>query len=150
MINPQRAKYFNLIIFILLTIIICFVTYLTFKPNYKAQSDYSGNNTEKLNKKEQTFNPDFPDVKNQLKSTGEGVNPSDISEDNLYLVIKVIDGDTFKVASGQSVRLVGIDATELGQPYSEEAKNYLKDLIEGKEVILEKDVSEYDKYNRLL
>lgn len=65
-------------------------------------------------------------------------------------VTKVIDGDTVDLSDGQRVRLLGINTPEKGQPYYEEATNRLKELIEGKEVSLEKDVDDKDQYGRLL
>lgn len=65
-------------------------------------------------------------------------------------VSRVIDGDTFVIASGQRVRLIGIDTPEVNQPYYFEAKQKLANLVANKEVELEKDVSETDKYGRLL
>jgi len=62
----------------------------------------------------------------------------------------VIDGDTVKLRNGEKVRLIGINTPEMGQPYSSEAKNKLKELIEGKEVTLEKDITDRDQYGRLL
>lgn len=49
---------------------------------------------------------------------------------------RVLDGDTFK-SDGTHVRLWGIDAPEKGQPYADEARARLKELIEGKAVRLE-------------
>jgi len=66
------------------------------------------------------------------------------------IVSEVIDGDTVKLQNGETVRLLGINAPEKGQPYYEESTNRLKQLIEGKEVILEKDVNDKDQYGRLL
>lgn len=71
-------------------------------------------------------------------------------------VVKVIDGDTIKLESGQTVRLIGIDTPETKDPrrpvgcFGKEASIKTKNLVEGKIVILQKDVSETDKYNRLL
>lgn len=65
-------------------------------------------------------------------------------------VTRVIDGDTFVIATGQRVRLIGINTPEVNQPYYLEAKQKLASLIENKEVQMEKDVSETDKYGRLL
>jgi endonuclease YncB( thermonuclease family) len=62
------------------------------------------------------------------------------SEMGEYDVLRIIDGDTFVVgeAGGERrVRLYGIDAPELKQPYGEKAKAYLTSLIEGKTVSLE-------------
>lgn len=66
------------------------------------------------------------------------------------VVLRVIDGDTIVLKDGRKLRLIGIDAPEKGRPYFEEAKKKLKELLEGKEVTLEKDVSEKDRYGRLL
>jgi len=62
----------------------------------------------------------------------------------------VVDGDTVELRNGERVRLIGINTPEMGQPYSAEAKNKLKELIEGKEVVLEKDITDRDQYGRLL
>ena len=75
-----------------------------------------------------------------------------------WKVIRVYDGDTIK-AEGYDieikVRLVGIDAPEIsrkkrqpGQPYSQQAKKYLADLVLNKIV----DIKGYglDRYNRIL
>ncbi len=66
------------------------------------------------------------------------------------VVSKVIDGDTVKLENGETVRLLGINTPEMGQPYYEESTSRLKELIEGKEVVLEKDVDNMDQYGRLL
>jgi len=71
-------------------------------------------------------------------------------------VAKVIDGDTIKLESGQVVRYIGIDTPETVHPskpvqcYGKEASNKNRELVEGKEIEIEKDVSETDKYGRLL
>lgn len=78
---------------------------------------------------------------------------------NEYLVTKVIDGDTIEVnISGQTakVRLIGIDTPETVDPrravgcFGKKASEETKRLLEGKKVILTRDISETDKYNRLL
>lgn len=74
-------------------------------------------------------------------------------------VISVTDGDTIKAEiNGQveSVRFLLVDTPEtnhprLGeQPFGQEAKAFTKQMLEGKTVLLEKDVSDRDKYGRLL
>lgn len=71
-----------------------------------------------------------------------------------FLVTKVIDGDTIQIVGGKTVRYIGIDATETGskatQCFASEATVFNRNLVENKEVRLEKDVSETDKYGRLL
>lgn len=68
-------------------------------------------------------------------------------------VVRVIDGDTIDVSiSGKvyRVRYIGMNAPEIGKPYYQEATDKNKELVEGKTVRLEKDISETDKYGRLL
>jgi len=71
-------------------------------------------------------------------------------------VIRVIDGDTIKIEGDKVVRYIGIDTPETVHPskpvqcYGKEASDKNRELVEGKEVKLEKDVSETDKYGRLL
>ena len=74
----------------------------------------------------------------------------------LVKVARVIDGDTIVIDTDQKVRYIGIDTPELHDPrkpvqcFAQEAFEKNKELIEGKTVRLEKDVSETDKYGRLL
>lgn len=68
----------------------------------------------------------------------------------LFTVTRIIDGDTLELSTGQKIRLIGIDTPESGDPYYQEAKQELSSLILNKTITLEKDVSETDKYGRLL
>jgi len=74
----------------------------------------------------------------------------------LFKVIKVIDGDTIKLENGEVVRYIGIDTPETVHPskpvqcFGREASNKNKELVEGKLVRLEKDITDRDKYGRLL
>ena len=76
--------------------------------------------------------------------------PKNLQPTNYNLISSVIDGDTFKIEDGQKVRLLTIDAPEKGECYYSESRQALKDLIEGQQVRLDKDISEKDKYDRLL
>ena len=69
-----------------------------------------------------------------------------------YLVTRVIDGDTIVLENGEKVRYIGIDTPEISQNecFALEAKKKNEELVLGKRVKLEKDVSERDKYGRLL
>ena len=49
-------------------------------------------------------------------------------------VKRVVDGDTFITENNRVIRLLGIDAPEKGQKCFEEARRYLQNLIEGREV----------------
>jgi len=73
--------------------------------------------------------------------------PLEISDN---YVIRIIDGDTFELATGEKVRLICIDTPERGEEGFQEATDFLTELILNKEVRLEKDISETDRYGRLL
>jgi micrococcal nuclease len=57
------------------------------------------------------------------------------------VVISVLDGDTFKVRTkgwgDWTVRLWGIDAPELDQPFGQEAKKHLSRVVLNKHVVVE-------------
>jgi micrococcal nuclease len=74
-------------------------------------------------------------------------------------VVRVVDGDTIRVLIGDSeerVRYIGIDTPESVdprktiQPYALEASAENKRFVDGRDVVLEKDVSDRDRYGRLL
>jgi len=65
-------------------------------------------------------------------------------------VVKVVDGDTLELNTTEKVRLLGINAPERGEPFYQEAKNMLAELVLNKKVYLEKDREERDRYGRLL
>lgn len=68
-------------------------------------------------------------------------------------VTRVIDGDTIEVEINgrrEEVRYIGINTPESYQPFGAEATAKNQELVAGKEVRLVKDVSERDKYGRLL
>ncbi|HEY7463405.1 MAG TPA: thermonuclease family protein [Candidatus Limnocylindria bacterium] len=68
-------------------------------------------------------------------------------------VVDVIDGDTLKVRiDGQveSVRYIGIDAPERGDPGSKRATAENRELVAGGTVVLEVDRSNRDHFGRLL
>lgn len=65
-------------------------------------------------------------------------------------VERVIDGDTIVIVGGERVRYIGIDAPESGEPLYYEAKRFNEQLVAGKQVKLERDVSDRDDYGRLL
>lgn len=91
-----------------------------------------------------------------------GAGPGCIRPDapfEIGLVTQVIDGDTISVLIGSQVypvRYIGIDAPETRapgespEPKGEEATARNRALVEGQIVTLFKDVSETDRYDRLL
>ena len=78
------------------------------------------------------------------------------SSSSFVFAKKVIDGDTIVLASGEKIRLIGVDTPELHHPskpvqyFAMEAATFTKNLIEGKEVRLEYDIERTDKYGRTL
>ncbi|MEM5772802.1 MAG: thermonuclease family protein [Candidatus Aenigmatarchaeota archaeon] len=76
---------------------------------------------------------------------------SNLPETQRRLVTKVLDGDTLELENGDRIRLLGINAPELGEAFSEEAKLALEEMVLGKVVKIEKDAAwNKDKYGRLL
>lgn len=69
-----------------------------------------------------------------------------------HYVLRVIDGDTILLSNGERVRYIGVDTPELRSSdcFATEAFERNKELVEGKRVSLVKDVSETDRYDRLL
>jgi endonuclease YncB( thermonuclease family) len=88
-------------------------------------------------------------LKNKV-SVNKCENIHKLSDGTKKLVTKVIDGDTFLIEGGYSVRVLGIDADERGYPCYDEAKRGLEDLVLGKEVKLELGKEDLDQYCRYL
>ncbi|MGM0365386.1 MAG: lamin tail domain-containing protein [Actinomycetota bacterium] len=65
------------------------------------------------------------------------------------MVEYVIDGDTL-VAGGRRVRLLGINTPEEGQYFYEESRQALMVMVDGKAIRMEKDITDKDRYGRLL
>lgn len=65
-------------------------------------------------------------------------------------VSRIVDGDTIDISTGQRLRYIGIDTPESGDCFGSESTKKNKELVLDREVSLEKDISETDKYGRLL
>nr|DAN08768.1 MAG TPA: SNc [Caudoviricetes sp.] len=66
-------------------------------------------------------------------------------------VIKISDGDTITILQNKTqikVRLFGIDAPELKQPYGKKSKQFLANLIAGE--VVEVDENGKDRYKRTI
>ena len=71
-------------------------------------------------------------------------------------VVRVIDGDTIEIASGEHVRYLAIDTPQTVHPekpvqcYGKEASDRNKELVEGRKVKLLREGEDKDKFGRLL
>lgn len=86
--------------------------------------------------------------------SGDGSSPSETAT-----VVRVIDGDTIEVdldGSLYTVRYIGMNTPETNHPsrglefYGREASARNRQLVEGKTVRMERDVSATDRFDRLL
>jgi micrococcal nuclease len=95
-----------------------------------------------------------------IETTSESNTASSSSgNDESVRVVRVVDGDTIIVeidGREERLRYIGIDTPESVQPntpvecFGIEASEENKRLVEGKRVVLERDVSNRDRYDRLL
>ena len=65
-----------------------------------------------------------------------------------YMVLEVVDGDTFKIEGGRRVRLMGVNTPEAGKCLSDKSKDKLSELVLGKEVVLKDQFS--DPFGRIM
>ncbi len=85
--------------------------------------------------------------------SGESVGPL---RGEMAAVKRVVDGDTIELTDGRTLRYIGIDTPESKKPntsvqcFALAASARNKELVEGKTVRLVNDVSETDRYKRLL
>ncbi len=93
-------------------------------------------------------------ISKQIKSLKRKKVSSQDSNYEYSKVVRVIDGDTIVLENGKVVRYIGIDSPEMtrgkNECFSHEAKQANENLVLGKQVKMQKDVSEADKYGRLL
>lgn len=71
----------------------------------------------------------------------------------LVTVGRVVDGDTIETSDGRKVRLIGVntpESTTRVEEYGKEASQYTSSKLTGKKVWMQRDVSEMDRYGRLL
>lgn len=60
-------------------------------------------------------------------------------------VTKVLDGDTFKIRGGTTIRLANVRAPENGTKGAAEARHTLEDIIEGKTVTYQQVGTSYNR-----
>lgn len=78
------------------------------------------------------------------------------SKSEYEMVSRVVDGDTIELADGRIIRYIGIDTPETKHPkkaimcFGKEASEKNRQLVEGRFVKLQTDVSDKDRYGRFL
>lgn len=80
--------------------------------------------------------------------TTGGLPPGDTAT-----VVDIIDGDTIDVRLNgveYRVRYIGVNTPERADACYREATDYNANLVEGREVLLVRDISETDRFDRLL
>jgi micrococcal nuclease len=96
----------------------------------------------------------LPEPTNTPRPTATEIPPTETpSNEQMGTVVSITDGDTFHVlidGEEYAVRLIGIDTPEKDEVCGLEARKALGDLIQGAEIRLVKDVSEVDRFDRLL
>ena len=86
------------------------------------------------------------------EASGAGCIPQDTIR-QVARVVSITDGDTIRVdieGTNYPLRYIGMDTPEPAEPYGSTAMAANRELVEGKTVILVKDLSESDVYDRLL
>lgn len=71
----------------------------------------------------------------------------------LVTVGRVVDGDTIETSDGRKVRLIGVntpESTTRVEEYGKEASQFTTSELSGKKIWMQKDVSDTDRYGRLL
>lgn len=97
----------------------------------------------------------LPERSQQVIVTSPATVPTGMSQEELVVVKRVIDGDTIGLVDGRRLRYIGINAPELsaknGIPcFGKEATEKNRTLVEEKTIRIVKDTSETDKYGRIL
>jgi micrococcal nuclease len=94
-----------------------------------------------------------------VEITTDPTEASSASDDDSVRVVRVVDGDTIIVeidGREERLRYIGVDTPESVQPntpvecFGKEASAENARLVEGKRVELERDVSNRDRFDRLL
>lgn len=132
-----------------LAVVLTGITFgILFSSNHKQANNYQSGQKSQAQVEGVNTTPDNQST-NAIDSTHSQKNQE-------AKVTRIVDGDTIEIEGGQKVRYIGIDTPETIDPrkavqcFGQEAAAKNKELVEGKTVTLEKDISETDKYGRLL
>jgi len=151
--NQQRfivVKLKFLVILILIIAVILILSSCTSNETNQANKTLNGNTNSADDIVNKSTNSNLPN-ENDARDMVQGATTT-----TQNIVVKVIDGDTIKLDNGQVIRYIGIDTPETVDPrkpiqcFGQEAAKKNEELVLNKKVILEKDISETDRYGRLL
>lgn len=135
LIDKQQKK--------VITILTCFFLAIVL---YLAINLIDFNQLEKLSLPKLSFSKLLKQNSNQEKI---------ITNKEEVLITRIIDGDTIVDSQDRKIRLIGINTPELDKNnklfcFANKSSSRVSDLILNKKVYLEKDISDVDKYQRLL
>lgn len=98
------------------------------------------------------FSKDFYNKLNPKVS--QNVEPKNVlfsePKEGTYKIIRVLDGDTVVLETGEKFRYLGIDAPENNDRWGSEAKKYNEDMVLNKKIRVELDQKKIDVYGRTL
>ena len=89
-------------------------------------------------------------LQDEDESAGSSGSDETRSKTRTYRVVEVVDGDTVILGNGETVRLGGIDAPEVGECGFKRARNKLSRLVLDKRVTLGATDEDRDQYGRML
>lgn len=144
----MNKKFKNRVLSLLILILASFV-FFTYEINETKNT--KADRRRNIERSEEKNSQD--DKKEEVFSEKQVVN-SEIHD--YILVTSIVDGDTIELETGEKVRYIGIDTPESVHPtkkvqcFGKEAAAKNTELALNKRVRLEKDVSETDRYKRLL
>jgi len=94
--------------------------------------------------------------KKQIPTVEESKFARNESIPEIFFVKRVVDGDTIELENGEKVRYIGMDTPESVDPrkpvqcFAKEASKKNEEMVLNQQVKLEKDITDRDKYGRLL
>lgn len=145
----QLKRFINLPALVILVAVISALAMLTLP-----RSPYRIVNRYQINQQLKNLQTELAETRNKLEQATVSATPVFTKE--FVKVTNVIDGDTVEIEGGYRIRYIGIDTPETVHPsqpvecFGKEASNKNKELVEGKTVRLERDITELDRYGRLL
>ena len=87
----------------------------------------------------------YAKTKNASRST-----PKVSAKSETVTIVKILDGDTYDLSDGRRVRMLGIDTPEKGEPYADSARNLANSFLKGKQVTIDFEKNQKDRYDRYL